>query len=351
MLARSRNIEVRSARASDVVVGARVGVRGVAVSRRCRGVLFVCANSQTTCFPRRIIARRVPRGANRRDADSARRARRIATRASRSRCRARRRSRARSRRARARATRRDGARDGSRAATGVACVARSSREDATRRRAIDASDANAVARAAAALRRGGVIAVPTDTIYGFAASAANGDAVRRLYEIKGRRAGVPLAIAVGDVRDVGTYGDDGHLREGALARLLPGPTTVLLRRRRGDAGRATPELNPGVDLIGIRVPAHDFVREVCRAHGGAIALTSANRSGETSATAAEEFAELWDACDEVFDGGAIPAKRLGSTIVDLSSRANDFAIVRAGERCDELVRVLEGEFAMTRRDA
>jgi tRNA threonylcarbamoyl adenosine modification protein (Sua5/YciO/YrdC/YwlC family) len=208
-----------------------------------------------------------------------------------------------------------------------------------------------VARAAAALRRGGVIAVPTDTIYGFAASAANGDAVRRLYEIKGRRAGVPLAIAVGDVRDVGTYGDDGHLREGALARLLPGPTTVLLRRRRGDAGRATPELNPGVDLIGIRVPAHDFVREVCRAHGGAIALTSANRSGETSATAAEEFAELWDACDEVFDGGAIPAKRLGSTIVDLSSRANDFAIVRAGERCDELVRVLEGEFAMTRRDA
>lgn len=232
-----------------------------------------------------------------------------------------------------------------------AVVARATGEDATRRRAIDASDANAVARAAAALRRGGVIAVPTDTIYGFAASAANGDAVRRLYEIKGRRAGVPLAIAVGDVRDVGTYGDDGHLREGALARLLPGPTTVLLRRRRGDAGRATPELNPGVDLIGIRVPAHDFVREVCRAHGGAIALTSANRSGETSATAAEEFAELWDACDEVFDGGAIPAKRLGSTIVDLSSRANDFAIVRAGERCDELVRVLEGEFAMTRRDA
>ena len=229
--------------------------------------------------------------------------------------------------------------------------ARATGEAATRRRASDASDANAVARGAAALRRGGVIAVPTDTIYGFAASAANGDAVRRLYEIKGRRAGVPLAIAVGDVRDVGTYGDDGHLREGALARLLPGPTTVLLRRRRGDAGRATPELNPGVDLIGIRVPAHDFVREVCRAHGGAIALTSANRSGETSATAAEEFAELWDACDEVFDGGAIPAKRLGSTIVDLSSRANDFAIVRAGERCDELVRVLEGEFAMTRRDA
>ena len=264
---------------------------------------------------------------------------------------ARRASRARSRRGRARA--RDARRRGRADATGVV-VARSRASDgrgADARRACDASDADAVARAAAALRRGGVIAVPTDTIYGFAASAANGDAVRRLYEIKGRRAGAPLAIAVGDVRDVGTYGDDGHLKEGVLARLLPGPTTVLLRRRRGDAGRATPELNPGVDLIGIRVPAHDFVREVCRAHGGAIALTSANRSGETSTTAVEEFAELWDACDEVFDGGAIPAKRLGSTIVDLSSRANDFAIVRAGERCDELVRVLEGEFAMTRRDA
>jgi len=219
------------------------------------------------------------------------------------------------------------------------------------REVVDVARADAVRLATAALRRGGVIAVPTDTIYGFAACAANGDAVRRLYEIKGRSRGAPLAIAVGDVRDVDAYGEGGHLRAGVLERLLPGPTTVLLRRRRGEAGRATPELNPGVDLIGIRVPEHDFVREVCRAHGGAIALTSANRSGETSTTAVEEFAELWDACAEVFDGGVIPAKRLGSTIVDLSSRANEFAIVRAGERCDELVRVLEGEFAMTRRDA
>ena len=64
-------------------------------------------------------------------------------------------------------------------------------------------------------------------------------------------------------------------------------------------------LNPDVDLIGVRVPGSDFVREVCRAHGGAIALTSANRSGEASTTSATEFEALWGECDEVFDGGTI----------------------------------------------
>lgn len=216
------------------------------------------------------------------------------------------------------------------------------------RECVDATSVNAVERAAAALRAGGVIAVPTDTIYGFAACAKDGAAVRRLYEIKGRRATAAVAIAVGDVEDIATYGECGHLRAGLLGRILPGPVTVLLRRRVGAEG-ASPELNPGVELIGIRVPASDFVRNVCRAHGGAIALTSANRSGETSTTSVEEFEPLWDACAEVFDGGRIETKRLGSTIVDLSSLDGQFGIVREGERCAELVALLETEFSLKRR--
>ena len=149
----------------------------------------------------------------------------------------------------------------------------------TRRAPKRTTRADAVALAVGALRRGGVIAVPTDTIYGFAARAEDGGAVRRLYEIKGMKATVAVAIAVGDVGDIGRYGECSHLREGLLGRILPGPVTVLLRRRASDEGGASSELNPGVDLIGIRVPASDFVREVCRAHGSAIALTSANRSG------------------------------------------------------------------------
>lgn len=163
--------------------------------------------------------------------------------------------------------------------------------------------------------------------------------------------GVLLVIVVGDVCDVGMYGDDGYLREGVLVWLLLGSTTVLLRRRRGDAGRATFELNLGVDLIGICVLVYDFVCEVCCVYGGVIVLMSVNRFGETSATAAEEFVEFWDACDEVFDGGVILVKCLGSMIVDLSLCVNDFVIVCVGECCDEFVCVFEGEFAMTRRDA
>lgn len=222
--------------------------------------------------------------------------------------------------------------------------------DITKNVVVRIDDASALTRCARALADGGVCAVPTDTIYGFAACAKSARGVSALYEIKGRAANVPIAIAVADAEDVGAYGECEHLAEGLLARLLPGPTTVLLRRRQSRATTGVaPELNPGVDLIGIRVPASEFVRSLCRAHGGAIALTSANKSGETSTSAVEEFQPLWSQCDVVVDGGRIPAARSGSTIVDLSSRDGEYGIVRVGERCDELERVLVDEFALRRR--
>lgn len=224
------------------------------------------------------------------------------------------------------------------------------RTDKTKSVVVRIDDASALTRCARALADGGVCAVPTDTIYGFAACAKSARGVSALYEIKGRAANVPLAIAVADAEDVGAYGECEHLAEGLLARLLPGPTTVLLRRRQSRATTGVaPELNPGVELIGIRVPASDFVRSLCRAHGGAIALTSANKSGATSTSAVEEFQPLWSQCDVVVDGGRIPAARSGSTIVDLSSRDGEYGIVRVGERCDELERVLVDEFALRRR--
>jgi tRNA threonylcarbamoyl adenosine modification protein (Sua5/YciO/YrdC/YwlC family) len=224
------------------------------------------------------------------------------------------------------------------------------RTDKTKNVVVRVDDSSALTRCARALADGGVCAVPTDTIYGFAACAKSARGVNALYEIKGRAADVPLAIAVADAEDVGAYGECEHLAEGLLARLLPGPTTVLLRRRQSRATTGVaPELNPGVELIGVRVPASEFVRSLCRAHGGAIALTSANKSGETSTTAVEEFQELWSKCDVVVDGGRIPTARSGSTIVDLSSRDGDYRIVRVGERCDELERVLVDEFALQRR--
>lgn len=80
---------------------------------------------------------------------------------------------------------------------------------------------------------------------------------------------------------------------------------------------------------GIRVPDSAFIRAVCREHGGAVALTSANISGATSPTSTHDFEELWPQCAAVFDGGVVGADRAGSTVVDLSV-ANEFRILREG---------------------
>lgn len=139
-----------------------------------------------------------------------------------------------------------------------------------------------VGKAAAAVRAGGVLALPTDTIYGVAAAADSSAGVRRLYALKGRDQAVPLALCVADAADVGRYGEAAHLPEGLLAALLPGPFTVILRQR-ADAAVA-PEVNAAmaVKTVGLRVPDCAFIRAVCRAAGRALALTSANRSGAPS---------------------------------------------------------------------
>ena len=142
-----------------------------------------------------------------------------------------------------------------------------------------------VGKAAAAVRAGGVLALPTDTIYGVAAAAESSVGVRRLYALKGRDQAVPLALCVADAADVGRYGEAAHLPEGLLAALLPGPFTVILRQR-ADAAAApvAPEINAAmaVKTVGLRVPDCAFIRAVCRAAGTALALTSANRSGAPS---------------------------------------------------------------------
>ena len=90
---------------------------------------------------------------------------------------------------------------------------------------------------------------------------------------------------------------------------------------------------------GVRVPASDFIRGVCRDHGGAIALTSANLSGASSPLCVNDFAELWPLCAAVFNGLSIQADRAGSTIVDLSVPAK-FKIVRPGVSLAPVRRLL-----------
>ncbi|CAN1182313.1 Threonylcarbamoyl-AMP synthase [Linum perenne] len=195
-----------------------------------------------------------------------------------------------------------------------------------------------VEEAVDALRDGKVIALPTDTLYGFACDACSSEAVSRIYEIKGRKHTSPLAICVGDVSDIERFAVTDHLPSGLLDSLLPGPVTLILSR--GASSVLEKSLNPGLDSIGVRVPDYNFIRAIACGLGRAIALTSANLSGQPSSVCINDFQNLWQQCAYVYNGGVLPSGRAGSTIVDLS-RVGKYRIVRPGSAKEETVGFLE----------
>ncbi|XP_051120687.1 uncharacterized protein LOC127244269 isoform X2 [Andrographis paniculata] len=195
-----------------------------------------------------------------------------------------------------------------------------------------------VEEAIEAVRSGKVIAVPTDTLYGFACDACSVEAVRRIYEIKGRKYTSPLAICVADVHDIQHFAATNHLPLGLLESLLPGPVTVVLRR--GDSSVLEKSLNPGLDSIGVRVPDSDFIRAIARGSRTALALTSANLSGQPSSVDVKDFEDLWKHCAYIYNGGVLPSGRAGSTVVDLTKQGK-YKILRPGSAKEETVAILE----------
>ncbi|XP_044468473.1 yrdC domain-containing protein, mitochondrial isoform X1 [Mangifera indica] len=189
-----------------------------------------------------------------------------------------------------------------------------------------------------ALKAGKVIAVPTDTIYGFACDACSLEAVNQIYEIKGRKYTSPLAICVADVSDIKRFAVTEHLPSGLLDSLLPGPVTVVLTR--GESSILEKSLNPGLESIGVRVPDSNFIRAIARGSEGALALTSANLSGKPSSVCIKDFENLWEHCAYVFDGGVLPSGRAGSTIVDLT-RLGKYKILRPGSAKEDTVAILQ----------
>lgn len=189
-----------------------------------------------------------------------------------------------------------------------------------------------------AIRVGKVVAVPTDTLYGFACDACSMEAVNKIYEIKGRKHTSPLAICVGDVSDIKRFAVTDHLPHGLLDSLLPGPVTIVLRR--GESSVLDKSLNPGLDNIGVRVPNDNFIRAISRGSKSAVALTSANLSGQPSSVCIKDFETLWEHCAYVYDGGVLPSGRAGSTVVDLT-RLGKYKILRPGSAREETVAILE----------
>jgi L-threonylcarbamoyladenylate synthase len=164
------------------------------------------------------------------------------------------------------------------------------------------------------LRRGGVIALPTETVYGLAANAEDELAVRRVFAIKGRPATHPLIVHVARAEELSSWAR--HVPEEAqrlAAAFWPGPLTLVLPR----SARATDAVTGGQDTVAVRVPNHPVALAVLAALGGGVAAPSANRFGRISPTTAAHVSEEFGEDLLVLDGGAA---QLGieSAIVDCS---------------------------------
>jgi len=179
----------------------------------------------------------------------------------------------------------------------------------------DNPDPNAIERAAACLRRGGLVAFPTETVYGLGVHALDREAVLRLFRAKGRPANDPLIVHVSTIDDVAPLVTELSPDAYALAaRFWPGPLTIVVRR-----SRAVPdEVTAGLGTVGIRVPSHPVARALISAAGIPIAAPSANLFSRPSPTdATHVIADLNDRIDMVVDGGPTEVG-VESTVVDLS---------------------------------
>lgn len=171
-----------------------------------------------------------------------------------------------------------------------------------------------VSAAAAVLRRGGLVAYPTETFYGLGALARDAAAIERLTRAKLRPEGKPLPLLAADVAQVEEVALLHGLAARLAARLWPGPLTLVLPAAPGlDAA-----ITAGTGTVAVRVPGSELARALARRAGGAIVSTSANLSGEPPPTApAELSAGLVARIDHVLDGGRTPGGR-PSTIVEVS---------------------------------
>jgi L-threonylcarbamoyladenylate synthase len=204
-------------------------------------------------------------------------------------------------------------------------------------------DTAAIAEGAAIIRRGGLVAFPTETVYGLGADATNAMAVSGIFTAKGRPSYNPLIVHVGDVtearRHVTAWPDLADL----LARMFwPGPLTLVLPK----AASIPDEVSAGLSTVGIRVPAHPVALALLGAAGVPIAAPSANRSMGVSPTlGAHVAASLGDAVDLILDAGPVSVG-IESTVLDLSSAVP--TILRPGMISREALGAVIGRVEMAR---
>jgi L-threonylcarbamoyladenylate synthase len=181
-------------------------------------------------------------------------------------------------------------------------------------------------RAAESIRRGGVVGVPTDTLYGLAADPFSTDAVRRVFEIKGRSAERALPLMASGIEQVSTsLGRLTPTAERLAECFWPGPLTVLIAA----VDTLAPELTGGTGRVGVRVPSHPVARLLCELCERPLTATSANLSGEPATDDPESvLRSLGDRLDMLIDAGRTRGGS-PSTIVDATGAS--VQLIRAGD--------------------
>lgn len=178
---------------------------------------------------------------------------------------------------------------------------------------------NDIKVAAEMIKDGGVVAMPTETVYGLAADALNGDAVKKIFKAKGRPMDNPLIVHIAHIDDIKRLNLVSEFPEKAQAlaeKFWPGPLTIIMKK----SDIIPDEVSAGLDTVALRLPSHTVARVLIRESGTALAAPSANRSGSPSPTTATHVMDdLCGTIDAVIDGGMCSVG-IESTVITLATK-------------------------------
>ncbi len=183
-----------------------------------------------------------------------------------------------------------------------------------------------IIQASSMLRRGKIVAFPTETVYALAADAANIQAISEIYKLKGRAKNNPLAVFVGDIKNVENFAYVDERARKIAEKFCPGPITLVLPK---SADSILPgEMNPGYDSVAVRIPDNAVALGILREFGKPVIATSANISGQAAAVNVAQVREYFGDRIDLVIGGGRAESGIASTIVDLTG--GEIKLLRQG---------------------
>lgn len=207
---------------------------------------------------------------------------------------------------------------------------------------LNSKEDNAIKTAAEILKNGGLVAIPTETVYGLAANALDGEAVRKIFIAKGRPQDNPLIVHISAIEEIEPLVEKVDPRAYALAeKYWPGPLTVIMKK----SNLIPDEVSAGLDTVAIRMPSHECARKIISESGVPLAAPSANASGRPSPTKASHVAEDLDGrIDAIIDGGESEVG-VESTVVTLATEPP--TLLRPGGITPAQLEAVLGEIAIS----